>query len=203
MKKLLFSLLLLTTILSCQNENNGTKNNSTSNDKSSDENEAKILKEKEEQRIKDSLKLVEEERKEIESYTGNYTIPSPSGRALTITQTVGRYEITLKVENGLLSVIEETGNYRNSENLSDVYTETKTLIITEFKLNKKYKVSTLINIKNNSAFGCEYFEFKDHKLFLYDDKLKVVNDWFCCPLYDGGEMFDVENKCDCIIPKSN
>ena len=58
MNKLILPFFLLTLILSCQNENNGTKNNSTSNDKSSDENQAKILKEKEEQRIKESLKLV-------------------------------------------------------------------------------------------------------------------------------------------------
>lgn len=38
MNKLILSLLLLTVILSFQNENDGTKNNSKSNDKSLDEN---------------------------------------------------------------------------------------------------------------------------------------------------------------------
>jgi hypothetical protein len=198
MNKLILSLLLLTVILSCQNENDGTKNSSTLNDKSSEENQAKILKEKEEQQIKDSLKSVEDEKKEIESYTGNYTIPSPSGPALTITQTVGRSEITLKVKNGFLSIVEEMGNYRNEQNGTDVYLETTTLLKTEFKINKKYKVKSLIDSQHAHAFGCEYFEFTNHKLVLYDQNSRIIHDWICC-----NEPYQSENKCDCIISKSN
>ena len=198
MNKLILPFSLLTLILSCQNENNGTKNNSTSNDKSSDENQAKILKEKEEQRIKDSLKLVEDEKKEIESYSGNYTIPSPYGPALSISQTVGRSEITFEVKNGLILAIEQSGDYRDTENLRDVYIKSKTLFKDELKLNKKYKISDYIIPEYKEAFGSDYFEFKDHKLFLYDKSLKLIRNWICCK-----EPYQTENRCDCIISKSN
>lgn len=192
MNKLILSLLLLTTILSCQNENDGTKNNSTSNDKSSDENQAKILKEKEEQRIKDSIELVEEERKEIESYTGTYHIPPPTGPG------TGVCEVYIYVKKGEIVAEQTCGMHVEPWGRTSAE---KILFKTDLKLNKKYKLSQLFDVSGGHAFGCEYFEFKDHKLFLYDDKLKVVNDWFCCLLYGG--ISDIENKCDCIIPKSN
>lgn len=184
MKKLLFSLLLLTTILSCQNENDGTKNNSTSNDKSSDENEAKILKEKEEQRIKDSLKLVEEERKEIESYSGNYCIPPPTGPG------TGVCTVCIEIKNGFIIAEQECGGHDEHGRTS----ETETLFKVKLELNKKFKLSNLFDVSGGHAFGCEYFEFKNNKLYLYDENMKVVDDDFC--------GFFVK-KCDCIISKSN
>jgi len=198
MKKLILYFFLLSITVGCQNENNGSKNSGTSNAHSSEDIKAKMLKEKEENRIKDSLKLLEEEKKEIESYSGNYTIPSPYGPALSISQTVGRSEITFEVKNGLILAIEQSGDYRDSENLRDVYIKSKTLFKDELKLNKKYKISDYIIPEYKEAFGSDYFEFKDHKLFLYDKSLKLIRNWICCK-----EPYQTENRCDCIISKSN
>lgn len=190
MKKLIFSFFMLTIAMGCQNENDGTKNSSTSNDKSLEENQAKILKEREEHRIKDSLKSVEDEKKEIESYFGNYCIPPPTGPG------TGVCTVCIEIKNGFIIAEQECGGHDEHGRTS----ETETLFKVKLELNKKFKLSNLFDVSGGHAFGCEYFEFKDHKLFLYDDKLKVVNDRFCCLLYDG--MFDFENKCDCIISKS-
>jgi hypothetical protein len=184
MNKLILSLLFLTLILSCQNENNRTKNNSTSNDKSSDENQAKILKEKEEQRIKDSLKSVEDEKKEIETYSGNYFVPPPSGPG------TGVCSDNLIIKNNRLICEEICGG---NDWVNGHFETQKILFNVEFKPHKVYKVSSLFNITEYGALGCDYFEFKNNKLYLYDENMKIVNEDFCCGFV---------KKCDCIISKS-
>lgn len=184
MNKLILSLLILTVILSCQNENDGTKNSSTSNDKSLDENQAEILKEKEDQRIKDSLKLVEDEKKEIESYTGTYHIPPPSGPG------TGVCFDKLIISNSRLICEEICGG---NDWVNGHFETQKILFNVEFKPQKVYKVSSLFNTSEYGALGCDYFEFKNNKLYMYDENMKIVNEDFCCGFV---------KKCDCIISKS-
>ena len=182
MKKLILSLLLLTVVLGCQNENNGSKNSGTSNARSSEDIKAEMLKEKEKNRIKDSLKLLEEE-KEIESYTGDYHLPPPTGPG------TGVCSESLTVKNKRLIGIEICGGHNENG-----HTESNDkLFNVDFKANKVYKVSSLFDTRQGHAFGCDYFEFKNNKLYMYDENMKIVNEDFCCGFV---------KKCDCIISKS-
>ncbi|MCF8407660.1 MAG: hypothetical protein K9G36_01695 [Crocinitomicaceae bacterium] len=181
MKKLILSLLLLTVVLGCQNENNGSENSGTSNARSSEDIKAEMLKEK--NRIKDSLKLLEEEEKEIESYTGDYYLPPPTGPG------TGVCSESLTVKNKRLIGIEICGGHNENG-----HTESHDkLFNVDFKANKVYKVSSLFDTRQGHAFGCDYFEFKNNKLYMYDENMKIVNEDFCCGFV---------KKCDCIISKS-
>jgi hypothetical protein len=183
MKKLILSLLLLTVVLGCQNENNGSENSGTSNARSSEDIKAEMLKEKEENRIKYSLKLLEEEEKEIESYTGDYHLPPPTGPG------TGVCSESLTVKNKRLIGIEICGGHNENG-----HTESHDkLFNVDFKANKVYKVSSLFDTRQGHAFGCDYFEFKNNKLYMYDENMKIVNEDFCCGFV---------KKCDCIISKS-
>jgi hypothetical protein len=185
MKKLILSLLLLTVVLGCQNENNGSKNSGTSNAHSSEDIKAKMLKEKEENRIKDSLKLLEVEEKEIESYTGDYYLPPPSGPGSGVC-----FE-SLTIKNKRLIGTEICGG---NDWVNGHYETQKILFNVEFKPHKVYKVSSLFDTRKGHAFGCDYFEFKNNKLYMYDENMKIVNEDFCCGFV---------KKCECIISKSN
>lgn len=184
MKKLILSLLLLTAVLGCQNENNGSNISLSSNVKSSEDNQAKMLKEKQEQRIKDSLKLIEKETLEIESYTGDYHIPPPSGPG------TGVCSETLTIKDRRLIGTETCGGHDENGH-TESHDE---LFNVDFRANKVYKLSGLFDTKDGHAFGCDYFEFKNNKLYLYDEKMKIINEDFC-------GFF--AKKCDCIISRTN
>lgn len=117
-----------------------------------------------------------------------YLIPPPSGPG------TGVCEVTLTVDNVFLLATETCGGYDEHGRTES----SRKLFKKEFISNHKYKVSELINTKDGSSFGCEYFEIMDNKLYLYDENKKIINDWFCT-------YGNIENRkdnlesCDCIF----
>lgn len=128
------------------------------------------------------------------NYDGVYNIPPPSGPGTGVCQ------VDLIVFNGKL-IAEETcgghdefGHTESSERLFEI----------DFKTENKYRVSQLMNTSSGSSFGCDYFEFKDQKLFLYDSDLNIVKDWFCT--YGKAEALKdlsyEKSECECIFYKT-
>jgi hypothetical protein len=122
-----------------------------------------------------------------------FHIPPPSGIG------TGVCGVTLSINNFFLRATETCGGHDDNG-----HTESTTeLFKIELKRDFKYNVSKLINTNWGSSFGCEYFEIKENKLYLYDENYKIINDWFCT-------YGNIENRednlesCDCIfLPSEN
>ena len=123
-----------------------------------------------------------------------FHIPPPSGPGS------GVCDITLSIDNFFLRATETCGGHDDNGHTES----TEELFKIEFKRDFKYKVSELINLDLGSSFGCEYFEFKENKLYLYDENKMIINDWFCTV---GGFAVNYEENmetCDCIfLPSEN
>ncbi len=123
-----------------------------------------------------------------------FHIPPPTGPG------TGVCEITLTIDNFFLLATETCGGHDENGRTES----TQELFQIEFKRDFKYKVSELINMDFGSSFGCEYFEFKENKLYLYDENKMIINDWFCTV---GGFAVSYEENmetCDCIfLPSKN
>ena len=123
-----------------------------------------------------------------------FHIPPPSGPG------TGVCEVTLTIDNDFLLATETCGGHDENGHTES----TEKLFNTEFKRDFRYKVSELINTDMGSSFGCEYFEIKENKLYLYDENNKIINDWFCT--IGGFAVNYKENMetCDCIfLPSEN
>ena len=117
-----------------------------------------------------------------------FHIPPPSGDG------TGVCEVTLTIDNVFLLATETCGGHDENGRTES----TEKLFNTEFKRDFRYKVSELINTDMGSSFGCEYFEIKENKLYLYDENKKIINDWFCTQ----GNTEKTEDNletCDCIF----
>jgi len=172
--------------------------NSSSNEK------AEIIKE-----YKDSIALVEKANQDSivnsdfkdekikiipmmkEKFT--FDIPPPTGFGTGVCQ------VTLSIDNVFLLATETCGGHDENGRTES----TDKLFNIEFKRDFRYKVSNLINKNLGSSFGCEYFEIKENKLYLYDENNKIINDWFCTQ----GNTEKTEDNletCDCIfLPSEN
>lgn len=117
-----------------------------------------------------------------------FNIPSPSGPGTGVCQ------VTLTIENRILIATETCGGHDENGHTESI----NKLFKIEFIKNHLYKVSDLINTKYGSSFGCEFFEIKENKLFLYDINKKILNEWFCT---EGKIENRIENMetCDCIF----
>ena len=115
-----------------------------------------------------------------------FNIPSPSGPGS------GVCSVTLTIDGSYLTATETCGGHNENEHTES----TEKLFRVGFLKSHKYKVSKLINTNDGSSFGCEYFEIKENKLYLYDENMKIINDGFCC--------FFNKETCDCIfLPTEN
>ena len=123
-----------------------------------------------------------------------FHIPPPSGPG------TGVCDVTLTIDNFFLLATETCGGHDENGHTES----TEKLFNIEFKRDFRYKVSELINTNMGSSFGCEYFEIKENKLYLYDENNKIINDWFCTI---GGFALNYEENmetCDCIfLPSEN
>jgi hypothetical protein len=143
-------------------------------------------------------KLLIKAQTEIEQMGEKLTfhIPPPTGPG------TGVCEITLSIDKSFLLATETCGGH-------DEYGRTEStekLFNIEFKRDFRYKVSELFDtdMGRGYAFGCEFFEIKENKLYLYDENNKIINDWFCTV---GGFAVNYEENtetCDCIFfPSEN
>jgi hypothetical protein len=140
-------------------------------------------------KLKDTIITLRQLREKL-----TFHIPPPSGTG------TGVCAVTLTIDNVFLLATETCGGHDENG-----HTEfTRKLFNIEFKRDFIYKVSELINTDEGSSFGCEYFEIKENKLYLYDENKKVINDWFCTI---GGFAVNYEENmetCDCIfLPSKN
>jgi len=134
---------------------------------------------KKEKKIKsDSLQM------QLKVYQGTYDIPPVGGPG------TGACWITFLVKGDRLSGIKTCGVHDHS---SREEIETK-LFEVPFFPHKVYKVSSLVSAVEKEDFGCDFFEFKNNSVYLYDKNMKVVHDDFCCGFS--------EVKCDCIFPNN-
>ena len=122
-----------------------------------------------------------------------FHIPPPSGYGSGVCQ------VTLTIDYNFLHATETCGGHDENGHTES----TEKLFTIEFKRDYRYKVSSLISAEMGSSFGCEYFEIKENKLYLYDENKKIINDWFCT-------QGNIENRednlesCDCIfLPSEN
>lgn len=126
-----------------------------------------------------------------------FHIPPPSGPG------TGVCEVTLTIDNVFLLATETCGGHEEIGRTES----TEKLFNIEFKRDFRYKVSELINTDMGSSFGCEYFEIKENKLYLYDENNKIINDWFCTGkggLFIAGDNKENMETCDCIfLPSEN
>jgi hypothetical protein len=109
----------------------------------------------------------------------------------------GTCSVTLSIDNFFLLATLSCG--QPDENLT--YKEiTEKLFNIKFKRDFRYKVS---KINNGAGLGCEYFEIKENKLYLYDENNKIINAMYC----KYGNIENREDKlesCDCIfLPSEN
>ena len=117
-----------------------------------------------------------------------FNIPPPSGYGS------GVCEVTLTIDEKYILATETCGG-----NNGDEHTESsEKLFKVNLMKNYKYKISKLYNTSNGNSFGSEYFEIKENKLYLYDENLKIINEWFCTL---GKIPASMKNKetCDCIF----
>jgi len=110
-----------------------------------------------------------------------FRIPPPSGPGS------GVCEVTLTIDGNYLIASETCGGHDENGHTES----SQKLFRVDFLKSHKYKVSKLINTNDGNSFGCEYFEIKENKLYLYDENLKIINDGFCC--------FFNKETCDCIF----
>jgi hypothetical protein len=121
-----------------------------------------------------------------------FHIPPPTGPGTGVCQ------VTLKIENNTLTGIENCGGHNGEE-----HTETTNKIFSViYKPNHLYEVSTLFDTENGHSFGCDFFEIKSSKLFLYNKKKEILKEWFCIYGNTTENMIE-EEKCDCIFMPSN
>ena len=140
-------------------------------------------------KLKDTIITLRQLREKL-----TFHIPPPSGDG------TGVCEVTLTIDNVFLLATETCGGHDENGHTES----TEKLFNIEFKRDFRYKVSELINTDMGSSFGCEYFEIKENKLYLYDENKKVINDWFCT--IGGFAVNYKENMetCDCIfLPSEN
>jgi hypothetical protein len=124
--------------------------------------------------------------------TKRYFIPPPTGPG------TGVCEITLFIKKGKLIAKETCGGHDENGRTE----HTSTLFRTVFRKNYKYEVAALVKSGDGASFGCVYFEFKDDKLYLYDENQIILTEWFC--IYGNTEQ-DMRNEdsCDCIFLEYN
>ena len=122
-----------------------------------------------------------------------FNIPPPTGPG------TGVCEVSMTIQNNKLTARETCGMH-----IEETRTESKQILFkTFFKKNHQYKVSDLFNTDEGNSLGCDYFEFKGNKIFLYDENKKLLNDWFCIYGNTPRNMIDKES-CDCIfLPSEN
>ena len=134
---------------------------------------------------------IDKVNKEKNSSKMIFNIPPPSGPG------TGVCNVSLTIDSKYIIANQTCGGHNENGHIES----TEELFNVPFVKNRKYKVSKLFDTSNGSSFGCEYFEIKENKLYLYDEKMKLVNDWFC--IY-GNTLQDYSNRetCDCIFSPS-
>jgi hypothetical protein len=117
-----------------------------------------------------------------------FNIPPPTGPG------TGVCEVTLKIDNNTITGIETCGGHDENGR-----TESSDKIFSiPFKTNYMYKVSNLFDTKNGNSLGCDFFEIKSSKLYLYNNKKEILSEWFCIYGNTSENMIN-EEKCDCIF----
>lgn len=123
-------------------------------------------------------------------YSGEYLVPPPSGMG------TGTCYIKLEVRADLLKAVHTCGGHNQNGHTE----KTQVLFGTDFKQNYKYRVTDYAGGSELDVFGCEYFEFKNGKLYLYDSNFNIIHDWFCTQGKKDSQV-DENGNCDCIFLK--
>lgn len=143
-----------------------------------------------EEKSDDSL-IKNQDNQEMDNEKLTFHIPPPTGPGTGVCQ------VTLKIENNTLTGIETCGGHDENGQ-----TETSDKIFSvPFKTNYMYEVSKLFDTKYGHSLGCDFFEIKSSKLYLYNDKKEILSEWFCIYGNTSENMID-EEKCDCIFMPS-
>jgi hypothetical protein len=156
--------------------------------------------------IANAIKLDLKNKELIASYDGVYYFHRPGGPPYTAMRFIANPQITIHVKDGSFEVYVNSGYWKDTENLRDIQVDTTYLFSLKLILAKKYKVTDFISTEDQygfemySAFGCEYFEFKDNKIYLYDENFKPISEWYCCPVNFSSEEAEI---CDCSVSKTN
>jgi hypothetical protein len=126
-----------------------------------------------------------------------FNIPPESGPGSGVCQ------VTLSIKNGYMKAIEICGGHGgpNFEHTTSGGFLFKTKFIPDFM----YQESKLRNTRDGNSIPGNYFKISGNKLYLYNEKQEILNDFFCTygktDYNNKGKKFELmgEGSCDCIF----
>lgn len=189
MKNILFTVCWICLLLhSCEQNSTNSATKKNDNIENSQKNELIIDKKDTPSSVGNNIKSSDKINNKI-----IFNIPPPSGPGTGVCQ------VTLKIENNKIEAIQTCGGHDENGRTES----SSQLFKVNFMQNHKYKISKLFDTSQGSAFGGEFFEIKDNQLYLYDENLNIINEWFCTHGNIPKNMRDKET-CDCIfLPSEN